>query len=615
MLPPPPLTVSDAPISDLQDNWLLGRERTRIILNKVLLLCGVSGLIGFAYNLWASGFQWANLGGAALALLSAISYQRVRLGYLSQGMQILVWGFTVITVILCFVVGGVRTPALYAIPALCVAATWLVGSRTAIGVFMTISLALSGIVVAEHWGFSVEGMPRTSLGYVLIILPSILLALLVTIGAVASLNGQLIRVTELTQAQQSQLQSLRLSEERFTALFRANPLPSSTNDENGRFLDVNDAWIALHGLQREDVIGRTALDLGTWAHEADRRMMYEALTEGHAVNGLATEFITADGSRKPFLIYVASVAFDGQTRYVTSQIDQTDRLAAEATQRAIQEGLEAAVTARTEELSATVMQLTNTQTELVQAEKLASLGAMVAGIAHELNTPIGNTLTVASTMRGRVKDFQTLVDCGQLRKSELNEFLTLLGDMADVVERSAARSADLVNSFRQLAQDRTSEQRRRFDLQALCQDWVTAFQASEPARALTIRVVIPSQLVCDSYPGPLGQVVSHLLKNAMVHAFDAGQAGHITVHATEEDGWVVLQVQDDGRGMSDHTLKHVFDPFYTTQFGQGGSGLGLSVSHRIATTVLRGSLSVCNNPSGGGCFTLRFLRQAEPETV
>lgn len=205
MLPPPPLTVSDAPISDPQDNWLLGRERTRMILNKVLLLCAVTGLVVCAYNLWAYDFQWANTGGALLALLSAASYQRVRQGHLHQGMQILVWGFTFITVILCFVVSGVRTPALYAIPALCVAATWLVGSRTAIGVFMTISLALSGIVVAEHWGFSVEGMPRTSLGYVLIILPSILLALLVTIGAVASLNGQLTRVTELTQTQQSQL--------------------------------------------------------------------------------------------------------------------------------------------------------------------------------------------------------------------------------------------------------------------------------------------------------------------------------------------------------------------------------------------------------------------------
>ena len=614
MSPLPSLPATDADGSAQQNELLLG-TRTLIIFKGVLALFAVSGLMNAAHGFWVYGFQWPNLGGIVLALLTGISYQRIRQGQLRQGVQILVWGFTTITLLLCFVVAGVRTPALYAIPSLCIAAAWLVGARTAVGVFVATTLVLVGIVAAEQWGYMPPAVPRTSLSMVLVIVPSILLALLLSTAAIASLKSQLDRVTELTQAQQRQLQALRLSEERFSALFRANPLPSSTNDEDGRFIEVNDAWIAVYGMAREAVIGHTSFDLGIWTDDAARRNLYQALAEGHTVDGIAVEFITAGGVRKPFLMHIAPVAFGGQKRYVTSQIDQTDRLAAEAAQRAVHESLEARVAERTEELSRTVAQLTSAQAELVQAEKLASLGAMVAGISHELNTPIGNTLTVSSTLQGRVKDFQKLVDSGQLRKSDLSAFLTLLDDMADVIVRSTSRAATLVTSFRQVAQDRTSEQRRSFDLQLLCQDLVTAFQASAPARPVAIQLEIPALLVCDSYPGPLGQVVSHLLKNAMTHAFDSDQSGHITLAAHSDGPWVVVQVQDNGRGMSERTLKHVFDPFFTTQFGQGGSGLGLSVSHRIATTVLGGSLSASNHPDGGSCFTLRFLREPAPDTA
>jgi signal transduction histidine kinase len=249
----------------------------------------------------------------------------------------------------------------------------------------------------------------------------------------------------------------------------------------------------------------------------------------------------------------------------------------------------------------------------VQSEKLASLGAMVAGISHELNTPIGNTVTVSSTLQAQVKDFKKLVDSGQLRKSDLTDFLGLLNEMADVIVRSTQRAAELVTSFKQVAVDRSSERRRDFDLADLVQELVTALKPSMRKFEITIAVDIAPGIACDSYPGPVGQVVTNLIQNAVTHAFSAEKFGTIFINAQVDGAWVVMQVRDDGKGMDEHTLKHAFDPFFTTRLGQGGSGLGLSVSHRIATTVLGGTLSASSVAGEGSSFTFSFLREPSRE--
>ena len=288
-----------------------------------------------------------------------------------------------------------------------------------------------------------------------------------------------------------------------------------------------------------------------------------------------------------------------------------DRFAAEAAQRAVTEELEVRVAQRTAELSQTVTRLTATQEELVQSEKLASLGSMVAGISHELNTPIGNTLTVSSTLQSHIKDFKKLADSGQLRKSDLTDFLGLLDEMSDVVVRSTRRAAELVTSFKQVAVDRSSERRREFDVATLVNELVTALKPSMRHRDIGISVDVADGILCDSFPGPVGQVITNLVQNALTHAFVEDAAGQIciTVRADGDDK-VAMQVTDNGRGMDEHTLKHAFDPFFTTRLGQGGSGLGLSVSHRIAQTVLGGALTATSTPGQGTCFSFSFLKVA-----
>ncbi len=272
--------------------------------------------------------------------------------------------------------------------------------------------------------------------------------------------------------------------------------------------------------------------------------------------------------------------------------------------------LEARVNERTLELTNALEHLQHTRDDLVQAEKLASLGAMVAGVAHELNTPIGNALTTASTLQHRMQTFGETVSRGELRRSALDEVVRDGQEMADLITRSCERAGQLISSFKQVAVDQTSEQRRHFDLRTLVEDNIDALRPGFKRAPWVIQIDIPAGLDCDSYPGPLGQVIANLVQNAALHAFADRPRGRLLVSAFAVDDSMELRVEDDGRGMDAATLAHIFEPFFTTRLGQGGSGLGLSVSHNIATGMLGGHLTASSQPGQGSCFVLRFPKVA-----
>ncbi|OYU44679.1 MAG: hypothetical protein CFE44_11650 [Burkholderiales bacterium PBB4] len=251
------------------------------------------------------------------------------------------------------------------------------------------------------------------------------------------------------------------------------------------------------------------------------------------------------------------------------------------------------------ELQERVTELQRTQTDLVQAEKLAALGALVAGIAHELNTPLGNTLVSASTLRDRFRGVQKEMAQGQLRRSSLDKFLTDGAAIADLVFRSAHRAAD-----------QTSEQRRHFEVAAVVEDIVSTLRPSFKRDPWVVETDITEGLVCDSYPGPLGQIVANMVNNAVAHAF-AGQAqGTLKITGRLHKDTIILEFKDDGKGIDPANMVRIFDPFFTTRLGQGGSGLGLSISRNIAGGVLGGALTVTSTPGHGACFKLSFPRNA-----
>lgn len=251
------------------------------------------------------------------------------------------------------------------------------------------------------------------------------------------------------------------------------------------------------------------------------------------------------------------------------------------------------------------LRLKETQAHLVAQEKLAALGSLVAGVAHELNTPIGNCLLVASTVQGNSKEIIVKLSDQILRKSELNNYCNDMKNSSEIMMRSLTSAASLISSFKQVAVDRTSEHRRTFDLQQVLQDILATLRIRIDHAGHAITLDAPAHIKMDSYPGSLGQVITNLVENAILHAFEIGQAGMMTIKVTQpEQQRVALLFSDNGAGIPEENLKRVFDPFFTTKLGQGGSGLGLNICYNIVTSIMRGQLTVKSSLGAGTTFTL-----------
>ncbi len=250
-------------------------------------------------------------------------------------------------------------------------------------------------------------------------------------------------------------------------------------------------------------------------------------------------------------------------------------------------------------------QLKDAQTQLVSQEKLAALGALMAGVAHELNTPIGNSLLIASTLQEKTDAIALQMNGPGLRRSELAAYIEDAQKASTLVMRGLTSAADLVNSFKQVAVDRTTAQRRMFNLQQVCHEIIATMMNRIRATQHDITLEVGDCIMMDSYPGPFGQVITNLIHNALLHAFDGSRPGHMRLSAsTPVEGRVLVQFGDDGGGISDAHLGRIFDPFFTTKLGQGGSGLGLSISYNIVSSLLGGLISVRSDAKDGTLFTL-----------
>ena len=301
--------------------------------------------------------------------------------------------------------------------------------------------------------------------------------------------------------------------------------------------------------------------------------------------------------------------------------DISDRKDTEAALVEAKEGLEhslseleqqkANVEAAHSDLSAVLETLKQAQNNLITSEKMASLGALVAGIAHELNTPIGNSLLTATALSDRVTDFEKKYAEGGIRRSALEAHLADTRLACNIMAGSLRRAADLVTSFKQVAVDQTSDQRRRFDLCDVVQDTIATYATQLRRANCEIRLNAPPALILDSYPGSVGQVLSNLINNALLHAFDGRTSALIVITARETaDDGAMLIFSDDGKGMTPKILHQVFDPFFTTKLGQGGSGLGMNIVYNIVTGMLGGSIEIESTPQQGTSVTIAMPRTA-----
>lgn len=259
-----------------------------------------------------------------------------------------------------------------------------------------------------------------------------------------------------------------------------------------------------------------------------------------------------------------------------------------------------------EEARTALTSLQNAQEGLVRAEKMAALGSLVAGVSHELNTPIGNIVMVASTQQERVAQFGADASANKLTRKGLEDFLAQSREGADLIFNNATRAAALIQSFKQVAVDQTSERLRSFDLATQIGEVLSVTSPVFGKKNVVIRRDLMGGILMNTYPGPLGQVLTNLLANAVFHGFEHQPAGIITVRCRERKGWAVIEVQDNGCGMGPEVLGKVFDPFFTTKLGRGGTGLGLHISHNIVYGPLRGRMAVQSEVGQGSTFTIEL---------
>lgn len=245
------------------------------------------------------------------------------------------------------------------------------------------------------------------------------------------------------------------------------------------------------------------------------------------------------------------------------------------------------------------------QESLVQAEKLASLGALVGGVAHEINTPVGIALSCASHLSDSTTSMRRLFEADDISVDDFERFMDTVKDTTGLILSNCERAAELIRSFKQVAVDRTSSERRRFDLGAYIRETLSSLGPHLRQAGHAVRMDCPDGIVMDSYPGALSQVLGNFVMNSLVHGYDEGAQGTLSIRV-EQDGpdAVRLVYADDGKGIPEENLGRIFDPFFTTRRGSGGSGLGLHIVYNLVTGPLGGHVTAESPGTGGTAFTV-----------
>lgn len=281
--------------------------------------------------------------------------------------------------------------------------------------------------------------------------------------------------------------------------------------------------------------------------------------------------------------------------------------------KTLQQGLEFKVKIRTIELAEkvreldaaknrlkkTLSELNQTQEVLIQSEKMAALGGLVAGISHEINTPVGIGVTAISHLEDKLGDIKKKYDCQTMDRGDLESFFNIVTESSNIIAVNLKRASVLINSFKQIAVDQSNDDMREFDLEEYIQEIILSLKPNLKKNSVEITLSMASSITMLSYPGSIAQVITNLIMNSLIHAFPGRQEKYINIEISENDENILLKFTDNGVGMTSETTEKIFDPFFTTRRGQGGSGLGLHLVFNIINKILQGKIS-CTSAVGEG---------------
>ena len=266
--------------------------------------------------------------------------------------------------------------------------------------------------------------------------------------------------------------------------------------------------------------------------------------------------------------------------------------------------LEEKVSDRTQELSRSLEELQATQEQLIESEKLAALGGLVAGVAHEINTPVGIGITAASTFRTDLQRFLNIYRNNRVKRSDLERFIKSCTESNQFIISNLNRAAALIHSFKQVAIDQTSEEKRTFNVKQTIQDTFLSLRPKFKKTQHTLKITGMDKAEITSYPGLFSQLITNLLMNSLVHAFDDNERGTIEINLIQQGNHLIITYSDNGIGIAPDVLPLIFEPFFTTERSGGGSGLGLHIVYNIVSQNLKGRLTCKSTVDSGTSFTI-----------
>jgi PAS domain S-box-containing protein len=421
-------------------------------------------------------------------------------------------------------------------------------------------------------------------------------------GEAVRYEGTVRDITDQKRAEDAIAEGRRLLQQVIDTV----PAVINVKNRNLHYVLMNRYMAGIFGIDPADAIGRTTSDLmlrygSQKTGDNDKRV----LATRRGLGFYEEEYMDSSGNVRQWLVNkLPLLDAEGEVEsIVTVALDIGERKRGELEMRKAKDAAEAAL-----------RNLRETQNSLIEAEKLAALGRLVAGVAHEVNNPIGISLTVASSLERKTATFADEVDRGDLRRSRLHEFLETSRDAASQLVANLNRAAELIQSFKQVAADRNYSDQRTFDLSDLTEQVVMSLRPGLRKHHLALTVDCQPNLTMNSYPGPYGQVLTNLFLNSVAHAFPDGRPGTVDIQAREsgKDNVEIL-FSDNGCGMSLDVRRRAFDPFFTTRRDQGGTGLGLHIVYSIVTSRLGGRLDLDSEPGKGTRIRIILPRVAPLE--
>jgi PAS domain S-box-containing protein len=376
-------------------------------------------------------------------------------------------------------------------------------------------------------------------------------------------------------------------------------------DLHNRFLSVSERWHIVSGYTRGELGDNVLQAWQSLVHPDDFSMITTTFAELRNKPEDRFEYTYRMRQKSGAWMWVRSLAHvvergtDGIAIKVAGiNIDITLQKEAELRIQALNASLEAQM-----------------QEAVARSEARATLSTLIASVSHEMATPMGNSMMTASTLMAQAQQFDAQLGAGNLRRSDLAAFVGSVKDGNTLLVRNLERAVALLKNFRQVAADQASEQRRSFDLQHSLREVIDTLAPSLKKHSHKVLLEAEDGITLDSYPGPLGQVVINLINNAYLHAFDGRENGIVRIEAKSLGDKVSLRVSDNGQGIAPETLAKMFEPFFSTRIGQGGTGLGMSIVENLVKTTLGGTLEVQSTVGVGTVVSITLPRSApEPQT-